>query len=72
MPKIKNFDKFKVFINCLFGSWGGDTPAEVYWAAEDLLLFLEEEYDVIIINRFDESKPENVELVLEELQKKLG
>lgn len=34
--------KLKTFISGLFHSWGGDTPAEAIWAAEDFAVWLAE------------------------------
>jgi hypothetical protein len=40
-------------LSTLFYSWGGDTPSEVYWGANDLLVWFEAEFDVKLGIRFE-------------------
>jgi hypothetical protein len=51
----KNF--FIKALDCLFYSWGGDTPSEVFWGCNDLLEWFEQEYKVKLNIRFDEGNP---------------
>lgn len=37
----------------LFYSWGGDTPTEVYWGANELLVWFEAEFEVELGIRFE-------------------
>jgi hypothetical protein len=43
-------------LGTLFWSWGGDTPPEVYWGANDLLEWYEAEFDLELGIRFDEEQ----------------
>lgn len=43
---MKNVDSFCEAITTLLYSWGGDTPPEATWAANELLKWAEEEYGV--------------------------
>jgi hypothetical protein len=47
----------------LFGYWGSDTPAEVFWGANDLLMWYETEYKVELGIRFNEESPNFDEVV---------
>lgn len=49
-----NKDLFINALSTLFFTWGSDTPAEVFWGANDLLDWYEKEYNVILNIRFDE------------------
>jgi len=51
---IRNKDKLKKAFLTLFFSWGGDTPPEAVWAANDFLAFLESELGINFQNRFEE------------------
>ena len=51
---MKNKEAFIAALSTLFFSWGGDTPAEVFWGANELLDWFEKEYGVLLNIRFDE------------------
>ena len=59
---MKYKEMFIKSLNCLFFSWGGDTPHEVIWGANDLLDWYEKEYNVSLEIRFNE---ENFDEVIE-------
>ena len=46
-------NKFEEFFGTLFHSWGGDTPQETVWAANDLIEALSEMFGIVIVDRFD-------------------
>lgn len=56
------------FFSTLFHSWGGDTPSEAIWAANDLLPYLENDFPGIskesFMSPFDEGGSENNEEIL--------
>ncbi len=52
MSPYKN--KMETFFGCLFHSWGGDTPEECVWAANDLIEFFIEMYDIEVTDRYGE------------------
>jgi hypothetical protein len=45
---MKNKKEFIAVLSTLLYSWGGDTPSEAVWAANDLLTWYEKEYNVIL------------------------
>ena len=46
-------NKFEEFFGTLFHSWGGDTPQETVWAANDFIDALIELFGFEIEDRFD-------------------
>jgi len=54
-------------LETLFFSWGGDTPEEVYWGANELLAWLEEEKRIKFNIRFEEGNFEEVKNTLERM-----
>ena len=40
-------------LGTLFYSWGGDTPVEVFWGANELLDWFEDEFGVKLNIRFE-------------------
>jgi hypothetical protein len=58
-------EKFIKALNTLLYSWGGDTPPDAIWAANDFLDYYEEVLGVTIHSRFveDDSLGENQELL---------
>ena len=45
MEKQHSKDKFIQVIQTLLYSWGGDPPQEAFWAANELLKWLQTEFD---------------------------
>jgi len=71
---MKNPAEFKKALRTLLHSWGSDTPPEVIWGLNDMIAWLELEYNVTIDNRFDEPYDENAidpNVVIAELESKL-
>ncbi len=50
---LKDKGKFIKALNTLFFAWGGDTPEEVYWGANELLDWYESEFNTKLGIRFD-------------------
>jgi hypothetical protein len=50
---MKNKEELIKSLSILFYSWGSDTPDEVYWGANQLLGWIEEEYSVKLNIRFE-------------------
>jgi hypothetical protein len=46
-------NRFECFFGTLFHSWGGDTPQEAVWAANDLIDALNELFNFNIEDRYD-------------------
>jgi len=69
---MKNKDKFIAALNTLMFSWGSDAPAEAVWAANEMLDWVEAEYNVTIEQRFEEDPEEDTELLFNELKEKLN
>jgi hypothetical protein len=66
---LKSKEYFLQALNTLLFSWGMDTPNEAIWAANELLDWLEYEYDISIKSRFEEiNEGGDPELVVEELK----
>ena len=51
---MKNKNDFIEAIITLLYSWGGDTPSEVIWGLNELINWIEIEYNVVIKYRFSE------------------
>ncbi len=51
----------------LIASWGGDTPPEAIWAANELLEWYEAEYNVILGVRFGEDGDNDFDLITSKL-----
>jgi len=74
---MKEKVKFKQAIETILYSWGGDTPSEAIWAANELLDWLEMEYNIKIELRFAEIDGErdnyisDYDRVFKELESKL-
>ena len=47
----------------MFFSWGGDTPPEVFWGANELLDWYEKEFNVELGIRFDEENSNYDEVI---------
>ena len=61
----------------LLHTWGGDTPSEATWAANELIDFLVLEYDFVYEKRFheypkDDEEGEHNSSILPELEAILG
>jgi len=56
------------FLSGLFYDWGGDTPAEAVWAANDFLKYFQKTEGVVIKNEFDEAEDNNFELIITEIK----
>ena len=65
---MKEKDLFIKALGSLFFSWGSDTPAEVFWGANDLLDWFEKEHNVQLGIRFDEENPDNYNDVIEAIK----
>ena len=67
---MKNKELFLKALQTLFYSWGGDTPSEVIWGANELLEWFEKEYNVLIKERFVEDSMigSNYDAVIEEIK----
>jgi len=61
---MKQKDLFINALTGLFTYWGSNTPPEVFWGCNDLLLWYEKEYNVSLGIRFDEEK-DNFQEVIE-------
>jgi hypothetical protein len=53
---MKNKEMFIQSLEVLFWSWGSDTPEEVYWGANKLLDWYEEEFNVSLGIRFERNQ----------------
>jgi len=58
---MKNKQSFLQAINTLLFSWGSDTPPEAIWAANELLDWVEYEFEISIKGRFEESEEQNAD-----------
>ena len=58
-----NKELFVKALSGLFFSWGGDTPPEVIWGANDLLDWFEKEYNVQLNIRFEEGETNYNEVI---------
>jgi len=65
---MKEKEAFIKALDGLFHYWGGDTPPEVYWGANDMLDWYEKEYSVKLNIRFDEEN-HNYDEVVEAIRK---
>jgi hypothetical protein len=69
---MKNYKLFEDALNTMFWSWGSDPAAEVIWAGNDFLTWIEIEYRIKMENTFEEDTDGyNFDLVLDELKLKL-
>lgn len=50
---IDHKEQFIKALSTLFFSWGWDTPEEVYWGANELLDWYEQEFDIKLNIRFE-------------------
>tara|TARA_Y100001938_G_C8040182_1_gene405737 strand:+ start:1070 stop:1282 length:213 start_codon:yes stop_codon:yes gene_type:complete len=50
---MKNKKMLITSLSTLFYSWGGDTPDEVFWGANELLDWFEDEFEVKLNIRFE-------------------
>jgi hypothetical protein len=74
---MKNKKEFFAMLSTLLGSWGGDTPPEATWTANELVDWVEKEFGVKVESRFAEAYDEKAEEdhndnVIEELKRVLG
>ena len=71
---MQKYAEFKEAINTLLYSWGGDTPEEVVWGLNELMQWVEKEYDIQLegcfFSPFEEGFIDN-DVVLDELEAKL-
>jgi hypothetical protein len=51
---MKQKELFIAALDILFWSWGSEAPVEVVWGCNDLLIWYETEYDVLLNVRFEE------------------
>ena len=68
---MKEKELFLKALNCLFFSWGSDTPQEVIWGGNDLLIWFEKEYQIELGIRFKEDEKTyelNFEQVIEKIK----
>lgn len=56
---MKEKERFIKALGGLFFEWGGDTPQEVYWGANDLLNWYEVEYGIELNISFESPCKEN-------------
>ena len=70
---MKNKTEFFAMLSTLLGSWGGDTPPEAIWTANELVDWVEKEFDVKIDSRFiEEDYDSENDNVIAELKQALG
>lgn len=50
---MKNKELFIKALTTLLYSWGGETPPDAIWAANDFLKWYEAEYNVTLPDNFD-------------------
>jgi len=64
-------EKFISALSTLFWSWGGDTPSEVIWGANELLEWFEKEHNVKLGVEFEEGNEDafNYNQVIEAIRK---
>lgn len=67
---MKDVKQFLKSLSTLFYSWGSDTPEEVYWGCNELLDWLESEYDIKLGIRFERDE-ETYESNYDEVVKKI-
>ena len=53
--KLKHKEKLELAFNTLEHTWGGDTPAEATWAANEFIDWLVAETGINFIERFREA-----------------
>jgi len=58
-------------IKTLLFTWGSEAPAEVIWGLNEMIEWLEQEYNIKIDGRFEEYCEEAHEPMLKELESKL-
>ena len=67
--KIINKELLIKSLGTLFYSWGGDTPPEVIWGGNEILDWIEIEFNVKFIIRFSEEEDNyNYDEVIEEIR----
>ena len=70
---MKNKTEFFSMFSTLLGSWGGDTTPEAIWTANELVDWVEKEFDVKIDSRFiEEDYDSENDNVIAELKQALG
>ncbi len=70
-----NIEEFFLAFSTLLHSWGGDTPSEATWAANEMIDWIVVEYEIDYEKRFDEDPSddgENNSTIVEELKAILG
>jgi len=67
---MKHKKEYLASLSTLLHSWGSDTPPEVFWGLNEQIEWLQKEYNVVIINRFEEDWS-TTDIVLDELNAKL-
>lgn len=68
---MKHKKEFFEAIDTLLYSWGGDTPSEAIWGLNNIVEWIEKEYNIKINNRFSEDPEDDKQKVIRELKKKL-
>ena len=51
---MKNSEQFIKIIENLYSNWGSDAPPEAIWVLNDLISWLESEFNISINGRFEE------------------
>jgi len=51
---MKEPELFKAALQTLCFTWGSDAPPEAVWAYNDLLVWAEKEYDVVLDDHLEE------------------
>ena len=70
-----NIEEFFLALSTLLHSWGGDTPAEATWSANEMIDWIVVEYEIDFERRFDEDPTDeglNNSLIVPELKAILG
>jgi hypothetical protein len=71
---MENIEEFISSIDTLLHSWGSDTPQEVIWGLNEMVDWLEHEYNVTISTRFSDPYANDAidpDVVLDEIRSKL-
>lgn len=66
-----NFKLLEKAFSTLLYSWGGNTPSEAIWAFNELLKFVEKEYNINIVEFLNEDCS-NYDTIIDELESKLN
>jgi len=73
--KLKNPEELLEAMDTLLNSWGSETPSEAIWGLNEIVDWLEKEYNVTIEKRFDEPFDEGAicsDEVIAEIKNKLA